>query len=212
MLFQDQTHLFIGSNFLGSTLEFPILFIATKGGEKQLEDNSFYNDTEINNVIHLIEQLLQTKAKDNHGQFTRDVFLSDIGVVSPYRKQCNELIKHLSRKKINNIDVGSAEVFQGQQRLVMIVSTVRSNKDRNLGFVANAKVCVLQFIPIFQFNLNEFSNLFSFLFQRLNVMLTRAIGLLIIVGDPITLGTDENWRNVIEYIFTNGGYFSENEN
>lgn len=40
-------------------------------------------------------------------------------------------------------------------------------------------------------------------------MLTRAIGLLIIVGDHETLSTDDNWKFVIDYISENGGLFRD---
>lgn len=36
-------------------------------------------------------------------------------------------------------------------------------------------------------------------------MVTRAIALLIIVGDDETLGQDKNWRAYIDYIINNGG-------
>lgn len=64
--------------------------------------------------------------------------------------------------------VGSVEEFQGQERLAILVSTVRSSDDwrnfdkmHNLGFLSNPK--------------------------RFNVALTRAQALLVIVGNPFVL-------------------------
>ena len=77
--------------------------------------------------------------------------------------------------------------FQGQERKVIIVSTVRSKADttgsdalRDLGFLTNPK--------------------------RFNVALTRAQALLIVVGNPKLLSFDDNWKVFIDYVVNNGGY------
>lgn len=44
------------------------------------------------------------------------------------------------------------------------------------------------------------------LFQRFNVICTRAESLLIIVGDPHTLCADKNWRALIEYCIQNDAF------
>ena len=65
-------------------------------------------------------------------------------------------------------------MFQGQERRVIIISTVRSSEDyvgfdtrHNLGFLDNPK--------------------------RFNVAVTRAQALLIVVGNPNILALDEHW-------------------
>ena len=69
--------------------------------------------------------------------------------------------------------VGSTEMFQGQERRVIIISTVRSSKEwvtsdqrHNLGFLANPK--------------------------RYNVAVTRAKALLIVVGNPLYVSQAHN--------------------
>lgn len=83
-----------------------------------------------------------------------------------------------------------------------MVSTVRSSpnyteidKQFNLGFVKNEKVhstntcaCTL---CVYTANIILTH---SFLVQRFNVAVTRAKALLIVVGNPTMLNTDETWK------------------
>lgn len=65
---------------------------------------------------------------------------SDIGVVSPYKLQCKIVRTYCESRGYKNITIGSAEAFQGQERKVMIISSVRSGG--KLGeFLANPQVC-----------------------------------------------------------------------
>lgn len=101
---------------------------------------------------------------------------SDIGVVTPYKMQRRKIAQACLRSGYGEITVGTAEAFQGQEKAVIIVSTVRSGGTR-LGFVNNAR--------------------------RFNVMITRAKCLLVIVGDPHSLQHDANWNKLIEYCLEN---------
>uniref|UniRef100_A0A8C6P322 RNA helicase n=1 Tax=Nothobranchius furzeri TaxID=105023 RepID=A0A8C6P322_NOTFU len=87
---------------------------------------------------------------------------------------------------LRSAHVGSVEEFQGQERRVIMVSTVRSSskymdydKKFSLGFVKNEK--------------------------RFNVAVTRAKALLIVVGNPIVLNTDDTWKRFIQYCKDEGG-------
>lgn len=78
---------------------------------------------------------------------------SDIGVVCPYKLQCKILRSHLEKLGLKDVSMGTAEAFQGQERKVMIISTVRSGG--TLGnFLKNPQVCQifqkrnLKFLPI----------------------------------------------------------------
>jgi len=84
--------------------------------------------------------------------------------------------------------VGSVEMFQGQERMIIIISMVRSKstagreKDKrfNLGFlVAN---------------------------ERTNVALSRAKSLLIIIGDPSTMKMNSKWEFVLLQAIKNDNY------
>ena len=76
---------------------------------------------------------------------------------------------------------------QGQERRVIIISTVRSNPEYvqmdnqyKLGFLRNPK--------------------------RFNVAITRAKALLIIVGNPHILSQDDDWMSLIKFALDEGGY------
>ncbi|XP_016159557.1 PREDICTED: putative helicase MOV-10 [Ficedula albicollis] len=88
---------------------------------------------------------------------------------------------------IGQLKVGSVEEFQGQERLVILISTVRScstylqlDQTFRLGFLKNPK--------------------------RFNVAITRAKALLIVVGNPTVLSKDQHWHRFLRYCQQQGGY------
>lgn len=85
-----------------------------------------------------------------------------IGVITPYHAQALKIRGLLKKSlKTQKIKVGSVEEFQGQERRVIIVSTVRSSRDfvsydlrHTLGFVANPRrfngtICAAACSPYF---------------------------------------------------------------
>jgi len=106
---------------------------------------------------------------------------------------------------MRDIKVGSVEEFQGQERRIIIISTVRSNKDyvtydikRSLGFVADARRLNGKVSPIYSWTLLRHA--------LIAVAITRAQALLIIIGNPIVLSLDPLWRELLNYIHNNGGW------
>lgn len=86
---------------------------------------------EVNTVIEFVDELLTPNKYS--------ITPSDIGVVSPYKLQCKIIRMHIEKKGYKHITVGSAETFQGQERKVIIISSVGS--DRKLGeFIKNPQV------------------------------------------------------------------------
>ncbi|XP_019633546.1 PREDICTED: putative helicase mov-10-B.1 [Branchiostoma belcheri] len=158
------------------TEDFPVIFHGVEGEDKR-EGNSpsFFNAREVATVLDYVHELLNSRG-------TVRVNKRDIGIISPYRRQVQKIQQQLRQQYPTDhaqLKVGSVEEFQGQERLVIIVTTVRSpkleflrlDKEYNLGFLNNPK--------------------------RFNVAITRAKALLIVVGNPHTLCRDEHWKKLV---------------
>ena len=166
---------------------FPIVFHSVHGKHYCPKDStSLLNPDEVKVVLKYVSKILECK----------HVTKSDIGIVTPYKQQeklirkrlvvrgltsNNTSIKSRNGKAKSGIEIGSVEKYQGNEKKVMIFSTVKSKKNSNeLGFVADAK--------------------------RFNVAITRAQCLMIIIGDERILKTDGNWNTLIQYVKSKGGF------
>lgn len=148
---------------------FPIIFESTMGKLAREKDSpSYFNQREIEIVEFYIRMIIC------NGINKHDISQQSIGVISPYKKQCIKLKQMCQRHGWNDIEVGSVEAFQGREKPIMILTTVRSGTS-GVGFLSNVK--------------------------RLNVAMTRAKALLIIIGNPQTLQQDPNWFEFIRYCY-----------
>lgn len=93
-----------------------------------------------------VDKLLSGKWKN------REVCCRDIGIISPYRAQCDQIYAACCAKGYERITVGSAEVFQGQEKAVNLISTVRT-KGGSMGFLNDSQVSFYS-----NFFKNEFFN------------------------------------------------------
>ncbi|GAA5981524.1 hypothetical protein JCM11641_004085 [Rhodosporidiobolus odoratus] len=157
---------------------FPILFHSVRGmDEREGRSPSFFNVAEISVVKTYVESLQNRSGRAN----PRD---ADIGVITPYASQVKKLTAALKKP---DMTVGTVEQFQGSERSMIIMSTVRSNQD----YLAHDKKHAIGFLD------NP---------KRFNVALTRAQSGLIIVGDPDLLALDPMWRKFLLYAYDNGGW------
>lgn len=99
----------------------------------------------------------------------------DIGIISPYRGQ-RDLIIESYQQANPEIEIGTVDAFQGREKKIIIMTCVRS-QCRHVGFLRNEK--------------------------RLNVALTRAKALLIIIGNASTLQKCSIWNKFITYCYEN---------
>ncbi|XP_072097342.1 RNA helicase Mov10l1 [Mobula birostris] len=160
---------------------FPIIFHGLRGSDMREGSNpSWFNPKEAVQVLRYCCLLVKL--------CTNPVPPSDIGIITPYQKQVQKIRVLLRSVNLADIKVGSVEEFQGQEKMVIILSTVRSIEEENLiedkhyslGFLCNPK--------------------------RFNVAVTRAKALLILVGNPYVLLQDACWSALLEYCILNDAY------
>ncbi|KAF5383148.1 hypothetical protein D9615_005012 [Tricholomella constricta] len=169
---------YIGSSYLPNK-NFSIVFHGLCGkDDREASSPSFFNIDEVLQVKAYVQAL-----RSDRRFRTTD---NDIGIIAPYNAHCRKLRTAL-RNVADGIKVGSVEEFQGQERPVIIISTVRSSTEfveydlrHTLGFVASPR--------------------------RFNVAVTRAKCLLIVIGDPSVLSLDPLWRSFLNYIHNNNGW------
>jgi helicase MOV-10 len=69
----------------------------------------------------------------------RKIVPDDIGIISPYKAQIIRLKQTF--EKLSEIEIGTTEYFQGREKNIIIISTVKSHA--KIGFLNNEKVRVL---------------------------------------------------------------------
>uniref|UniRef100_A0A3B4A9Q7 RNA helicase n=1 Tax=Periophthalmus magnuspinnatus TaxID=409849 RepID=A0A3B4A9Q7_9GOBI len=97
---------------------FPIIF------HKVTDSSSsflLFNNAEVDVLMDYVKDLLQTQG--NNG--LSNISPQDIGIIAPYRKQVQKILARLSELNMCLLQVGTLEEFQGQERRVILVSTVR---------------------------------------------------------------------------------------
>ncbi|KAI8039995.1 hypothetical protein M5D96_007420 [Drosophila gunungcola] len=108
----------------------------------------------------------------------------DIGIVAPYTAQGKLITKLLQSQGHPQVEVGSVETYQGREKPIIIASLVRSFA--NMGFMRNPR--------------------------RVNVLLSRAKSLIILVGNPVTLRHHRDFKSIINSCKTQGTYLFKKKN
>lgn len=127
----EEVDWFIGTSFLLNS-QFPIIFHSSEGSEElENENSSFSNSIEADIVMKYVQDLQMKKWNG------KEVYAQDIGIITPYASQ-RELMKAICRRNAwDKITIGTVETFQGQEKDIIIVSTVRTH---NLGFLIDPRV------------------------------------------------------------------------
>lgn len=142
--------------------ESALLFVDTsnveENGEMHLKDSkSIVNKLEADVSVSIAEDYL----KDG-------VDVDDIGIISPYADQV-KLIQDMTPVEVKTVDG-----FQGREKEIIIISTVRSNDYGNIGFLKDLR--------------------------RLNVAITRAKRKLIIIGNKETLKSNPTYARLVDFV------------
>ncbi len=156
----------------------PVLYLDTSddplardsGAVFAAEDEGRANEREAELIARLLAEFLQGLPEHLHGRV-----VEQIGVISPYRRQNTLLRQRLTRAHpaLGRVRVDTVDRFQGGEREIVLVSLVNSNEDGAIGSL-HAE------------------------WRRLNVALSRARSLLVLVGDRRTFTAPAKNESEIE--------------
>ncbi|XP_062004931.1 uncharacterized protein LOC133722126 [Rosa rugosa] len=161
-----------------SSTESTLLLIDIAGcdmEEKKDEEESTMNEGEADVAIAHAKRLIQS-----------GVQASDIGIITPYAAQVFILKKLKSNEeKLKDLEISTVDGFQGREKEAIIISMVRSNSKKEVGFLSDHR--------------------------RMNVAVTRARRQCCLVCDTETVSNDAFLKRLIEYFEEHGEYLSASE-
>lgn len=150
----------IGINRKDLDIDSPLVFIDTCNHQECHETKLKYSKSYINTLeAKLVLKIVNDYLDLGIGQ-------EDIGVISPYSDQVNLIANE------TDVEVKTVDGFQGREKEIIIISTVRSNENGKIGFLKDLR--------------------------RLNVAITRAMTKLIIIGDSKTLKHNNTYKRLID--------------
>ncbi|KAH1069927.1 hypothetical protein GLYMA_03G139000v4 [Glycine max] len=155
-----------------------LLLIDTAGcdmEEKKDEEDSTFNEGEAEVTVTHAKRLVQS-----------GVLPSDIGIITPYAAQV-VLLKMLKNKEdqLKDVEISTVDGFQGREKEAIIISMVRSNSKKEVGFLSDRR--------------------------RMNVAVTRSRRQCCLVCDTETVSGDGFLKRLIEYFEEHGEYLSASE-
>ena len=169
----------------------PYVFYDVKGAESRAGHSSLHNVMEAK-VATRVFMLFYNAAQRTHSAtssspFPVADFISDVGIITPYKQQVATLRQHFRflfsahsslSPFLAQLEVSTVDSFQGREKSFVLFSAVRAHSVERLGggsgigFVADA--------------------------NRLNVALTRAKQCLAVLGSARTLSREAIWQSLID--------------
>jgi regulator of nonsense transcripts 1 len=163
---KEQRQLF-NSSFSWPVADTPMMFWATFGREEiSGSGTSYLNRIEAMNCERIITRLFRDGIKPEQ-----------IGVITPYEGQRAFILQYMSingsmdKDLYLDVEVASVDAFQGREKDFIILSCVRANEQKNIGFLSDPR--------------------------RLNVALTRAKYGVVILGNPASLSKNPLWNQLL---------------
>lgn len=157
----------------------PTLLLVDTAGcdmeEKKDEEDSTMNEGEAAVAIAHSKRLIECGVRP-----------SDVGIIAPYAAQVI-LLKMLRNKdaKLKEVEISTVDGFQGREKEAIIISMVRSNSNKEVGFLSDHR--------------------------RMNVAVTRARRQCCLVCDTETVSHDSFLKRLVEYFEEHGEYLSASE-
>jgi senataxin len=147
---------------LGLSREFePCTFINVNYKEQFGAGNSYVNKLEANTVVSLLKHLQRNGIN----------VAQQVGIITFYSGQVELLKQVLKQANFKGVTPQTVDGFQGDEKDIIIISFVRSNTKKKVGFLSD--------------------------FRRLNVAITRAKMSLIMVGNANTLQGDTDLKSLL---------------
>ena len=110
--------------------------------------------------------------------------VTDMAIITPYNAQV-DCLRQVLLPIFPSLEIGTVDGFQGREKEAILISLVRSNADRTVGFLSEDR--------------------------RLNVALTRARRHLWVIGDSATVGSHPFIHRLINFAQTVADYRSAQE-
>jgi ATP-dependent RNA/DNA helicase IGHMBP2 len=166
----------------------PIVFVDTAGCdfEERTAKGSLWSASRYNHGEMMIIREHFLKLSQH---FSPD-FKPSIAIISPYKEQVTRLEQLFTDEKElapfteeatnAQVTISTIDGFQGQERDIVYLSLVRSNPKCEIGFLSD--------------------------YRRMNVAMTRARKLLVVIGDSATVGKNPFYEAFLDYVEKNGKY------
>jgi len=156
----------------------PVLLLVDTAGcgfeeQQEEEGDSKANPGEAKVVMAHVSRLVQSGVRP-----------LDIGIITPYNAQV-ALLRELRTDKLQSVEISSVDGFQGREKEAIVISMVRSNDNKQVGFLADRR--------------------------RMNVAVTRARRHCAIICDSETVSADPFLKGLVSYFEANGEYLSAEE-
>ena len=149
-----------------------LVFVNVDASE-QNTNGSFWNEAEVEVVRDILHEVLSQNKIDQAA-----VNSHFLGVISPYTEQCFRLRERLHFWNGLQVEASTVDGYQGEERELIVLSTVRANGTGAVGFLSD--------------------------FRRLNVSISRAKVGTVVVGNANTLQHDINWGRLLSTLEDRG--------